>query len=618
MVADGGVRRARQPPLADDGRDIGLGDPRARARQADARLRRRLVRRAAGRRRAEDSGRRVRGADDRRGARARRRPRRRARRSGARVRPPRARSRPLRRRVRRCARTGCRRRRASPTRCSGGSPRQQPTSASTTSASSSARPAGPGSFEHGHEPCERVRSPFPPGSGWPESSLVSVFVRAALAHRIVAPWIMIDEIVYSELAKSFAAHGHFLVRGVPSHGYGFVYPVLIAPAWRIFSSRPRRLRGGEGRSTRSSCRSPPCLRTSSRAGCSGALALIVAALTVTVPSMLYTGTLMTENAFYPVFLVCVLALVAMLERPTRVSQLLVLALGGVAYATRAQALALVPAILTAPLLYAPRRPAAVHVALRDGRRCGDRRVARDRRARPLAADAARRLPRRDDEQLLRRRRSSLHRLPPRRARPLSRRLPVRRADRALARTRSRPRVRRGHPARLRLSDDRGGGVRLAGIRGQDRGAQPLLCRSVRSDRAARSAAAQAGGVGGSGGGRRATGLRRLSALHQDLGGRRHLRVASLVVGAGPLDHARPGALGGARRVARRLCAFRAPSAPLHARSARSRRRVLRADHAHRRERPARDPSGRARQALGGHPRSPAELDRPGRRARTPR
>ena len=36
---------------------------------------------------------------------------------------------------------------------------------------------------------------------------------------------MIDEIVYSELAKSFAAHGQFLVRGVPSHGYGFVYPV---------------------------------------------------------------------------------------------------------------------------------------------------------------------------------------------------------------------------------------------------------------------------------------------------------------------------------------------------------------------------------------------------------
>ena len=68
--------------------------------------------------------------------------------------------------------------------------------------------------------------------------VVSIAVRVALARRIVAPWIMVDEIVYSELAKSFAAHGHFLVRGVPSHGYGFVYPVLIAPAWRLFGRDP--------------------------------------------------------------------------------------------------------------------------------------------------------------------------------------------------------------------------------------------------------------------------------------------------------------------------------------------------------------------------------------------
>ena len=68
--------------------------------------------------------------------------------------------------------------------------------------------------------------------------VVSIVVRIALARRMVAPWIMIDEIVYSELAKSFASHGQFLVRDVPSHGYGFVYPVLIAPAWRLFDAVP--------------------------------------------------------------------------------------------------------------------------------------------------------------------------------------------------------------------------------------------------------------------------------------------------------------------------------------------------------------------------------------------
>src|SRR5262249_60400972 len=69
--------------------------------------------------------------------------------------------------------------------------------------------------------------------------VVSAAIRIAVGHRMVAPWIMIDEVVYSELAKSFAAHGSFDVRGVPSHGYGFVYPVLIAPAYRLFASIPQ-------------------------------------------------------------------------------------------------------------------------------------------------------------------------------------------------------------------------------------------------------------------------------------------------------------------------------------------------------------------------------------------
>src|SRR5205085_1682201 len=68
--------------------------------------------------------------------------------------------------------------------------------------------------------------------------VVSAAVRIALARRTVASWIMIDEIVYSDLARSFAAHASFVVRGVPSHGYGFVYPVVIAPAYRFFASVP--------------------------------------------------------------------------------------------------------------------------------------------------------------------------------------------------------------------------------------------------------------------------------------------------------------------------------------------------------------------------------------------
>jgi hypothetical protein len=184
---------------------------------------------------------------------------------------------------------------------------------------------------------------------------VSAAVRIVLGHQIVAPWIMVDELVYSELAKSFAAHGELLVRGVPSHGYGFVYPVVLAPAWRLFASVPDAYDAAKAiDAVVMSLAAVPAYFLARRL-LPVRLALVAAALTVSVPSMLYTGTLMTENAFYPVFLTCVLALVATLERPTAARQVLVLALCGVAYATRQQAIALFPAVLTAPLLLSPRR-----------------------------------------------------------------------------------------------------------------------------------------------------------------------------------------------------------------------------------------------------------------------
>jgi hypothetical protein len=82
------------------------------------------------------------------------------------------------------------------------------------------------------------------------------------------------------------------------------------------------------------------------------LALAAAGLALALPSLLYTGTLMTENAFYAAFLLAALALVACLQRPTVANQLLLLGAVALAYGVRAQALALVPAVVTAPLILA--------------------------------------------------------------------------------------------------------------------------------------------------------------------------------------------------------------------------------------------------------------------------
>ena len=69
--------------------------------------------------------------------------------------------------------------------------------------------------------------------------VVSAVFRIVLSRKIPGPFIFTDELTYSELAKSFAASGHFLVRDAPTGGYGVVYPMLISPAYRLFHNLPQ-------------------------------------------------------------------------------------------------------------------------------------------------------------------------------------------------------------------------------------------------------------------------------------------------------------------------------------------------------------------------------------------
>ena len=182
--------------------------------------------------------------------------------------------------------------------------------------------------------------------------LVSFLVRASLARGIVAPFIMVDELVYSELAKSVADQGSFLVRGVHSAGYSLVYPLLISPAYALFDNLTHAYAAVKTiNALVMSLAAVPAYLLARRV-VSEPYALFGAGLALALPSLAYTGTVMSENAFYPVFLATVLLFVLVLEVPTWRRQLALLVGLGVAYATRQQALALVPALLTAPLLLA--------------------------------------------------------------------------------------------------------------------------------------------------------------------------------------------------------------------------------------------------------------------------
>jgi hypothetical protein len=183
---------------------------------------------------------------------------------------------------------------------------------------------------------------------------VSTLVRYVFGRGTVAPWIMVDELIYSELAKSLADSGRFLVRGEATAAYGIVYPALIAPAWALFEAVPQAYAAAKAiNALVMSLAAVPAYFLARRV-LAEPLALVAAALTVAVPSMVYTATLMTENAFYPLFLAAALAMVLWLERPTPLRTAIVLGVCLVAYLTRQQAVALLPALLTAPLYVAGR------------------------------------------------------------------------------------------------------------------------------------------------------------------------------------------------------------------------------------------------------------------------
>ena len=177
---------------------------------------------------------------------------------------------------------------------------------------------------------------------------VSAVIRFVLALQVPAPFIFQDELLYSELAKSFGATGHFALRDVPGlAGVGPVYPVLISPAYALFDNLPHAYAAAKAiNSVLMSLAAVPAYLIARRL-LSSALSFAAAALAVSIPGLMYSGTIMTENAFYPIFLLWFLALVLTLERPTIPRQIALFVLLGLAYETRSQAVALVPALVTA-------------------------------------------------------------------------------------------------------------------------------------------------------------------------------------------------------------------------------------------------------------------------------
>jgi hypothetical protein len=178
----------------------------------------------------------------------------------------------------------------------------------------------------------------------------SIVLRAWLGSRMAAPFIFTDELQYQENARSLAAGEGLRVRGEPYGIVSVLYPLVLAPAYLLLDSLPDAY--GAARTINAvvmSLAAVPAYLIARRL-VPPRWSLLAALLAVALPSLAYTGTLMSENAFYPAFMLAAWALLRGLEEPTLRRQLVLLGACGVVTLVRVQGLAVVLAALTAPLL----------------------------------------------------------------------------------------------------------------------------------------------------------------------------------------------------------------------------------------------------------------------------
>jgi hypothetical protein len=168
------------------------------------------------------------------------------------------------------------------------------------------------------------------------------------------PRFLGDELIYWDLSRSVASSGDFAVRGHPA-GFGVLYPVLLAPVQRVASTPATAysLARLVGSLAFASTVVPTYFLARRVVG--GANLVAVSAMTALLPSIVYTGAILTENLFYPVFLTATLMMVRVLERPSFGRQVAFWAVLVILCLVRVQGIVLAPAYLVACAVLAARR-----------------------------------------------------------------------------------------------------------------------------------------------------------------------------------------------------------------------------------------------------------------------
>jgi hypothetical protein len=179
--------------------------------------------------------------------------------------------------------------------------------------------------------------------------LLAWVARLVLALEIQTPFVLLDELVYAELSKGIADHGSFELRGESALTYSVLYPFLLAPAWLAETVPTSYGLLKTINVTLMTAASIPVYLLA-RTVVPRGLAFVAVLLTLMIPAFVVTNSLITENAFFPAFLLAAYAIVLAVEQPTLPRQAFALGAIGLAAGIRFQGLVLLAVFATAVLV----------------------------------------------------------------------------------------------------------------------------------------------------------------------------------------------------------------------------------------------------------------------------
>lgn len=130
---------------------------------------------------------------------------------------------------------------------------------------------------------------------------VSVVTKVLLSLYVKAPYIYLDELIYTKMAQSFFDSGEFLYKGIPTHQYPPLYPIVISAAFILKDMAAIYIALKIINALISSLIIIPVWLLS-RNFLNEKESITLAIYSLIFPYSIYSNVIMSENLFYPLFM----------------------------------------------------------------------------------------------------------------------------------------------------------------------------------------------------------------------------------------------------------------------------------------------------------------------------